>query len=138
MRTAFMIAPLPHVSRGEDETLQPNAKPSIMLRGRHSRRRAPPPVILSKAKDLCISLLLQSLRMDTAKNKDRTRFVGTGFGPASYSSKFLNYLGVKSMASTIRLKGILAVSFSSLTTSGLEASKKHMQCASPGTNALRM
>ena len=42
-------------------------------------------------------------------------------------AELANYFGVKSRASTIRLNGILAVSFSSLTTSGLAASKKHMQ-----------
>src|SRR6185503_7664172 len=46
--------------------------------------------------------------------------------------------GVRSAASTTRVYGIWALSFSSLTASGLAASNRHMQCDSPGTNVLRM
>src|SRR5207302_8330865 len=46
--------------------------------------------------------------------------------------------GVKSNASTIRVNGSLAASLTSLTRFWFGASKRHMQCASPGTNVLRM
>src|SRR5690349_12057211 len=50
----------------------------------------------------------------------------------------LAYLGVRSNASVIRVEGILAVSLTCFTTSACAASKRHMQCDSPGTNVLRM
>src|SRR6266508_321332 len=47
------------------------------------------------------------------------------------------HYGVRSIASTIRVNGICATSLTSLTSWGLGASKRHMQCDSPGTNTLR-
>ncbi len=43
------------------------------------------------------------------------------------------YYGVRSMASTTRVTGMLAAWFTSSTNSGLDASNKHMTCLSPGT-----
>src|SRR5260370_37151229 len=48
------------------------------------------------------------------------------------------HCGVKSSASTTRVNGICAFSFTSFTKSRLPASNKYMQCASPGTKAVRM
>src|SRR5207302_1337486 len=48
------------------------------------------------------------------------------------------YFGVKSIASVTRVNGILAVSFTCFTRSALDASNRHMQWDSPGTNVLRM
>src|SRR2546425_5907442 len=49
-----------------------------------------------------------------------------------------SHCGVRSRASTTRVNGICAFSFTSFTNSGLAASNKHMQCASPGTKVVRM
>jgi hypothetical protein len=46
--------------------------------------------------------------------------------------------GVRSIASTMRVNGIPAASFTSRTTRGFSASKRHMTWASLGTQELRM
>jgi hypothetical protein len=57
--------------------------------------------------------------------------------PVQYFKKGA-YLGVRSIASTILVKGISARSFASLAFSGLGASNKHTHLFSPGTKVNRM
>lgn len=71
----------------------------------------------------------------TNERSGRRRATAPGCLPAA---DHRSYRGVRSWASTIRMKGIFAVSLTSRTSEAFEASKRHIQCASPGTNVLRM